>query len=147
MSCIGGAGNLIATTTKDNSAIFVWGIYTGVDILGSDDLEGADFQLNETFDVDDNMGGGNFDPNLGTLLYENSDGTVVTVDLVTDVDPGPTAADDCGVAGTAVGGVVPRRRSTPSRNPVSRHWPGEDQERGLATDPSCVSTNPDREPI
>jgi hypothetical protein len=101
MSC--GPGNLTATTTKDNSSIFVWGIDTGFDTIKSNDLEGQDFDLGDAFDIDANMGSGSFGgPDLGTLLYENSDGTAVTVDLVTDFNPGGGA--DCEVAGTAVGG-------------------------------------------
>jgi hypothetical protein len=99
MSCA--PGNLTATTTKDNSSIFVWGIYTGIDSIESDDLEGQDFELGETFDIDDNMGDFG-DPDLGTLLYENADGTVVTIDLMTDANAG--GGGDCQVAGTAVGG-------------------------------------------
>lgn len=101
MSC--GPGNLTATTTKDDSSIFVWGIYTGINSIESGDLEGQNFELGETFDIDANMGGGSFgNPDLGTLLYENADGTVVTVDLVTDISAG--GGGDCAVAGTAVGG-------------------------------------------
>jgi hypothetical protein len=99
MSC--GPSNLTATTTKDDSSIFAWGIYTGIDSVESGDLEGQDFELGETFDIDASMGDFG-DPDLGTLLYENADGTVVTVDLMTDANAG--AGGDCEVAGTAVGG-------------------------------------------
>jgi hypothetical protein len=103
MSCTPTDNVLEATTTKQDSSIYVWGIYTDVESLESGDLEGGDFDTGVVFDVDDNMGGGGFSPDLGTLLYEARDGSVVTVDLVTDAN-GSGPNDDCNIAGTAIGG-------------------------------------------
>jgi hypothetical protein len=102
MSCTSTDNVLNATTTKQDSSIYVWGIYTDIESLDSGDLESGNFDTDDVFDVDDNMGGGGFSPDLGTLLYESRDGAVVSVDLVTDAGAGPN--DDCNVAGTAIGG-------------------------------------------
>jgi hypothetical protein len=53
----------------------------------------------DTLDIDASLNG---TPTMGSLIYENPDGSVVTVDFAFD-EAGAGSGNPCVVAGTAIG--------------------------------------------
>ena len=107
-SCSGVADTaLVATTTKDDSSLFVGGMSTsdandtdGLRDIRSGDIDNNEFDVGVTFDVDAVIGEGEANREFGSLYYFSGDGATVTIDLVFD----EFGITECRVKGTAIGG-------------------------------------------
>jgi hypothetical protein len=102
-SCAPGL-NVTAETTKPGSSIFMRGTDTDTNAPEDDfgfDLENQAFSPGTPVDVDQQLGGNGDFPILGSIAYENPDGSQVTVDFVMDaVNVGGV---HCLVTGNAIG--------------------------------------------
>lgn len=99
----GGTLNVTAETTKANSSIYMRGTQTDTNSPANDyafDLENQAFSPATPVDVDQQLGGGGNFPILGSIAFENPDGSEVTVDFVMDII---NSGVRCVVTGNAIG--------------------------------------------
>lgn len=98
--------DLLAKTTKPESSIYMHGTQTDTASPADDfgfDLEGGDFLPETPVNVSNQLGGGGSFPIIGSIAYDNPDGSEVMVDFVMDINGGGGESSRCVVAGNAIG--------------------------------------------
>jgi hypothetical protein len=98
-SCpVPGGLTVVATTTKNNSSLYGYADYPGVD-HSAFDFEGGEFDTGTSVDLTTELGDIGA-PRVGGLVYEAPDGALVTVQFAGDF----SGTSTCVFTGTAIGG-------------------------------------------